>query len=178
MAQGRALIVIVAGGLALGGCDEPNDWPTPPRLPGATATATAPVALAEPSVAAACPDPLTGLWVARRFDGVKWYEHRLQFERQGGRLTCAQDSRSWFGADTDVAPPQVWRSDSTVAVRTSRPAAVTAASQRRSVTPSAGPPRGQGGGRSASAGASHQRVSCAHTSWPPWRSSSIRNSFQ
>ncbi|MBK9036549.1 MAG: hypothetical protein IPL61_35755 [Myxococcales bacterium] len=103
MPSGHARLgLVVAGSLALGACDQPNDWPLPTRQPSST---SAVAAEAIPAAQPGCPDPVVGLWVARRFDGVKWNEHRLRLDRQGGQLTCAQESRSWYGDATSVAPP-------------------------------------------------------------------------
>lgn len=99
---GRAGSLALLASTALLACDQPNDWPLPTRPPASTAAAAA---TATPAAQPGCPDPVVGLWVARRYDGVKWYEHRLRFDRPGGRLTCAQESRSWYGDATTVAPP-------------------------------------------------------------------------
>lgn len=103
-AASAATLAVVA---VLGGCDSrTSDWPGGGRRapsPGPTATVTlAPdAAVAETG----CPDPIVGVWTARRFDGATWYEHRLTFMRVGGALTCAQESRSWLGTIDNALPP-------------------------------------------------------------------------
>ena len=94
---------LTVGAVALGaaGCDEPNDWPRPRPRPVEPSTA-----VAAPAPASGCPDPVAGLWLARRFDGVKWYEHRVSLERRAGVLACHQESRSWPGEAADVSPPR------------------------------------------------------------------------
>jgi len=95
---------VAVGGVVLGaaGCDEPNDWPRPRPRPAVEPTA----AVAAEAPTAGCPDPLAGLWLARRYDGVKWYEHRVTLDRRGGTLFCHQESRSWPGEATDINPPR------------------------------------------------------------------------
>lgn len=85
---------------ATGACDEPNDWPA---APGRRPVGAAPTEISAPT---GCPDPLVGLWTARRYDGVKWYEHRISFDRRAGTVYCHQESRSWPGLAGDTAPPR------------------------------------------------------------------------
>lgn len=107
-----AASVAIAVAITALGCDSrTNDWPGGTRRApsaGPTTTVTSPpdAAVAE----SACPDPIAGLWTARRFDGTTWNEHRLTFTRDRGELTCAQESRSWRGTIDDVVPPACARS--------------------------------------------------------------------
>lgn len=101
----RWLTVGAVAALSAAGCDEPNDWPRPRARRAATPTAAA-ATTATPAPTAACPDPLAGLWLARRFDGTKWYEHRVSLDRRAGTLYCHQESRSWPGLADEVSPPR------------------------------------------------------------------------
>lgn len=83
----------------------------PPADPGTgagpgTATGTDVMAPSDPS-RITCPDPLTGVWIAKTHASTtgRWHEHRLSITRQGDDYAATQTTHMWSGGADDPFPP-------------------------------------------------------------------------
>ncbi|MBK9036550.1 MAG: hypothetical protein IPL61_35760 [Myxococcales bacterium] len=101
-----ALALVSACGRDAAPPPEPPPLTAPPRLAVVPPDAPPPAVDAGViAVAAACPDPIAGLWVGRFFENDHWNEFRVELRRQGGQLTCAQETRWWDAPADAVRPP-------------------------------------------------------------------------
>ena len=114
-----------AAALAPDAAAPPDAAPTPSDAMAAEAEVDAGV---QAAAASPCPDPHVGLWVGRFFENDHWNEFRIELDRQGGQLVCAQETRWWDAPADALRPPPCPRGGPALGVTLLRcEAAVTAA---------------------------------------------------